>query len=90
MRLFQKIFRSEAPGRADFLVISQKIRNFEVKFEIRGISDENEAGNILYELRSRLYLEPALARQCSNKLDIVLAYPQTCIGWERKSTMMRD
>ena len=61
MRLFQKIFRSEAPARAVFWVISKIIRNFEVKFEIRSISDENEAGNILYELRSTLYLESAHA-----------------------------
>ena len=50
--------RPPAPAR---LRISQIIRNFEVKFEIRSISDENEAGNILYELRSRLYLESASA-----------------------------
>ena len=49
------------PWEGCFLVISQIIRTFEVKFEIRGISDENEAGNILYELRSRLYLESASA-----------------------------
>ena len=52
--------------------------NFEVKFEIRGISDENEAGNILYELRSRLYLESASALDnwCEHRSP--LAYPQTC------------
>ena len=49
------------PRACKALRISQIITNFEVKFEIRGISDENEAGNILYELRSRLYLESASA-----------------------------
>ena len=38
------MFRSKAPVRANFLCMSQIFRNFEVKFEIRGISDENEAG----------------------------------------------
>ena len=55
------MFRSEAHGRANNLRECTFFCNFEVKFEIRSISDENEAGNILYELRSRLYLESASA-----------------------------
>ena len=61
MNILSKKIGIFAPARVNLLCMSQIITNFEVKFEIRGISDENEAGNILYELRSRLYLESASA-----------------------------